>query len=372
MSVFVRVAGAWVNAVKSTGSQTPPRVQTPPTAVSSLTATAGTDSITLTWAAATDPENNIDHYVVYLNNTAYGSVGLNLTATINNLVPGTNYVVGVQAVDTSNLAGPITSKTVTTGSTVPPPDNIRPTATNTGVRPGVTLTPAGEIVVTQDGAVVSAMDCTRIDVKANNVTIQDCRISYTGTSYGIQVESGYTNTTVRYCTVIVLGDGAGDTSNAGIQTRDHSLVEWCNVSGAGDGIKIWDYSEYRYNYIRMVRPATSKHHLDGMQASGRTEFYVHHNDSQALIADGGNSGIFIQAFTGQYDKPVENVVVENNWLNGGNYTFFTEDGKDTHGWIKNMIARNNILGPDHRYGYRHLEGDIAWMGNLDTAGNLIP
>lgn len=253
----------------------------------------------------------------------------------------------------------------------PAQQGLMPTAETTGCRIP-SLTPAGKIIVDTDGARVSGIDGSQIVVRANGVTIEDVRLTYTGTAHAIQTDAGYTGLTVRYATVVLPGTPTGDTSNSGIQTRDGSLVEWCNVSGAGDGMKLWNDSEYRFNFVRMKRPAGSDKHLDGLQASGRTRFWVHHNDVEALIADGGNSAIFMQAYTGTVDVPVVDVLVEDNRLNGGNYTVFTEDGKTGTGFIQNMTVRNNVLGEDHRYDYRHLEGDITWTGNRDLEGALIP
>lgn len=331
-----------------------------PGEVGNLVGSPTSNDMVVSWTEAPDLNNDIDHYVLYFNGSFYANVGLALSATVTGLQPTTQYTVGVQAFDTGGRSGPVKSITVTTL-----PTGVWPTNSNTGVPSGLSLTNAGQIIVTKPG-IISGYNANQIVVRANDVIIENCKLTYSGSAHAIQTDAGYKRTIVRHCTIILPGD-----SNSGIQARDDSLVEWNNISGGADGVKLWNGSEYRYNYIRMKRPAGSDKHMDGMQGSGKTNYWVHHNDVEAKIADGGNSAIFMQAYTGAVDNPVVDVLVENNRLNGGNYTVFTEDGKTGTGFIDNMIVRNNILGEDHRYGYRHLEGDILWQGNTDLNGQII-
>ena len=94
---------------------------------------------------------------------------------------------------TTTTARPTTTTTVartTTTTSAPPPSSGMPNATNTGVPAGTTLramsSSSCQWVVTQDNTVVNGVDLAGcIDVEANNVTIQNSRIT-SNTWWGIK------------------------------------------------------------------------------------------------------------------------------------------------------------------------------------------
>src|SRR5262245_41394421 len=64
-----------------------------------------------------------------------------------------------------------------------------PDASNTGVPPGVTLTPSGSITINTAGAVVSGLDITGgVIITAPNVTLVNCTVRATGFA-GIVVQA---------------------------------------------------------------------------------------------------------------------------------------------------------------------------------------
>lgn len=82
-----------------------------------------------------------------------------------------------------------------------------PDASNTGVPSGTSLTPRGGMKITRSGAVVSGVDVTgSIDIHANDVTIEDSRVTLNGAgcgtqttcgNYDIRIDEGVTGTVIR-------------------------------------------------------------------------------------------------------------------------------------------------------------------------------
>src|SRR4030095_4982667 len=69
-----------------------------------------------------------------------------------------------------------------------------PDSESTGVRPGVTLTPVGETVITTDGAVVSGLEVHgALVIDADNVTVVDCKI-VSDDFFGVYITDGHSAT----------------------------------------------------------------------------------------------------------------------------------------------------------------------------------
>ena len=223
---------------------------------------------------------------------------------------------------------------------------------------------SGSIRISKPGTVLRGRTLQSVIVAANNVTIEDNVFTYGGRSSAITTASGYSGTVVRHNTIVLTDESGG--ANAGIATRYGSRVSWNLITGHGDGIKLWDESVYEYNYINVSKADGSDKHVDGMQSSGHSDVVVRRNWVQALDDDGGNSAIFIQAFTGSEDQQSRNILVQGNYFNGGNYTIFMEDGKSGDGYVTGVRVTDNRLGRDHRYGARHLEGEVVYLRNRRT------
>jgi hypothetical protein len=75
--------------------------------------------------------------------------------------------------------------------------NAWPDATNTGVPAGVTLTPSGDVVITQAGAVVSGLNITgSVYIRADNVTLENCKVTSGGWA-GVTIDPGVTGAVVQ-------------------------------------------------------------------------------------------------------------------------------------------------------------------------------
>jgi len=94
--------------------------------------------------------------------------------------------------------------------------NAWPDATNTGVPAGVTLTPSGDVIITQAGAVVSGLNITgSVYIRADNVTLENCKITSGGWA-GVTIDSGVKGAVVQNCTIDGTGRAPDGTGNQGI------------------------------------------------------------------------------------------------------------------------------------------------------------
>ncbi len=66
-----------------------------------------------------------------------------------------------------------------------------PDASNTGVPKGMALKPSGSIDVTEDGAVVKGLEVNgTIEIDANDVTVEDVKVTLGGPGCGTQTTCG--------------------------------------------------------------------------------------------------------------------------------------------------------------------------------------
>jgi hypothetical protein len=252
----------------------------------------------------------------------------------------------------------------------------RPSAVNTGVEPGVRLAPSGSLTVRKDGTVLENLDVRgSITVAADDVTIRNVRVRSNSRAYGINVAQGYGGTLIEHVEVQM---GVGGTSGNGAiggmgdhvrdsakEAGDNVTVRHSYIHGIADGIKAANYGLYEHNYIRMRRAAGSVKHIDGIQASGRTDWTARYNWIDQAYSGGHNSAIFLQSYTGATDTHVYNVVMEKNWVNGGVYTLHFGDGKKAPGpWLHNIIVRDNIFYRDYKYGVFNPRGDVHAGGGV--------
>jgi hypothetical protein len=72
-----------------------------------------------------------------------------------------------------------------------------------------------------------------------------------------------------------------------------------------------------------------------------------------------NAAIIIKADFG----PIDDVLFENNWANGGNFTVYSRAGT-SYPAPTNVRILNNRFGRDYRYGLYSIDGTIQRSGNV--------
>lgn len=235
--------------------------------------------------------------------------------------------------------------TIDTGG-LPP----KPGPSNTGVPAGTTLTSyTGSYTITTDGTVIDSKIMTsRLHIKANNVTIRKCRWD-SGGPYSIQCTYGYTGLLVEDCELRNMGSAGiygsnftarrlniHDSDGDGLKPSANCLVEscWIHHLGKGDGA-----------------------HADGVQThgGGGSNFTYRYNNFDMPVTDPApyksNAAFMLEPDGGE----LHNVLIEYNWMNGGNYTVYGSN-------MSGVTVRYNYFGRDYRHGIKSKV--VNWYGNV--------
>ena len=254
------------------------------------------------------------------------------------------------------LASGGSSSPLPSGDATPP----FPDATSTGVPAGTSLKHSGDLNVTTDGAVISGLDVDGcVDVHANHVTIQDSRITCSRPTTAVRLFDGYTGLTVQDTEI----DGSGVVSSA-VGFSNFTLLR-VNIHDVVDGPRLGDDTAIVDSYVHdLVR--TDDSHNDTVQVTGGSHILVRHNTLEAY--DEASGDLFNSAIqVGSTSAAVSDLVIEGNYLDGGNYTVNFRADLDGTG----IVGRDNTFGPHHRYGplaHGDLPG-IDWSGEpLDDQG----
>lgn len=275
------------------------------------------------------------------------------------------------------------------GTTTPPPTSGMPTKQSIidgagPSNPGA-LKPSGSIVVTTAGAVIQDVNVSgSILVKANDVTIRNCKVTGSSSAVLVKLEQGFRNMTVENCRIEVNTGGANGAvgSNGGTTGIKIRRTE---ILGYADGIKADNEALYEYNYIHMYKPAGSIKHLDGIQGSGRRDWTARYNAIDMRAENGGNFSIFAQSYTGAVCVAMGTITASHNYIYGGNYGINISGlGKPdkcatqvylTKGYVTNNVFQRDadqLIGKDangnpsnigFRWGYYQTSGPVTLSEN---------
>ncbi len=260
---------------------------------------------------------------------------------------------------------------------IPLPGTYRPDGTTTGPIPGTTLTTvSGDFNVTANNQLVQNLDINgRLNTGAfSNVVVRNCIIRGTAMT-GADTET--------YCII-----SANDNSR-GLLVEDCRIVgrgnPWCSATGSGnytirrteisntpDGLGLrsalgnvtaeacWIHNGYflEWDATTPNRPAAGGYytHVDGVQfhrgknyvfrgnmIGGVRAPYDHHSGHQADIqaADDMYNAAFMikQEVDNSLANKIENVLIEDNWLEGGASTINMASGRDND--FSSTTIRNN-------------------------------
>jgi tryptophan-rich protein/Big-like domain-containing protein/parallel beta helix pectate lyase-like protein len=240
-----------------------------------------------------------------------------------------------------------------------------PDANSTGLPDGVTLTASGDVTVTKPGTVINALDVKgTISVLADNVTIQNCRITSTDWT-GIWIKSGVTGTVVQDNEILNVGsspDGANGIVGSGTFLRN-------DIHDVENGIIATGSSLIQDNYIHdmnapNVRAGTALGgpHYDGIEIDGGVSgVVIQHNT--VINENGWVSAVMINNDFG----PVSNIKVDGNYLAGGGYTLYSDGSFSSTDKISGISFTNNELGQG-KWGYYYFKGNTPVLSNNDELG----
>jgi len=200
---------------------------------------------------------------------------------------------------------------VATGSAPAAQPTKWPDAKTAGVPAGTTLrTHAGDLVITTAGTVIDSMLVTgSIIVQAPNVTIRNTRVSPPHTAYWlIRQTPGATNLDIENSELVGNGVHIGvnmETSGLRVAACDIHDVDTA-VSLSGDSATVQD------NYLHAVKT--------GVGAAGHHATLLIHQNTIVATYPGEAAISFAD------NNSLTNVLVDDNLLAGGNYTFYAGGG----------------------------------------------
>lgn len=309
----------------------------------------------------------------HLNSTQSSTIQTHLaSATIATMATGT-YTTTIDFTNTTSQYGntqrdvilTVTDPGVPGTGDKPGPHNTGPT--NTGI-----LQTTGGMTITQDGAVIENVRVYgSVNIEANNVTLRNFIIDASGQPYAIRATAGKLG--------IVIEDGelinvtSAHVYGGGYTARRLNLHE-----SGGDGFKCTHDVLVEACWVHHIGTAPGAH-ADCNQTRAGSNFIFRGNNFDIPIDIGApykqNACQIIQ--TG--DGPIDNVLLEDNWFNGGNFTIYFENklppagsSRPNYGDPTNCRMINNRFGRNFRYGVLQATGYVYMSGNRwDDNGQLM-
>lgn len=227
-------------------------------------------------------------------------------------------------------------------------DDEIPGPTNTGPSDPSILVPTSSIYVDTDGTVIENVDVNgSIVIHANNVTIRNFRVTGSGGGYGID-----TDYTANY-SGIVLEDGEVREFSVGLIGKGFTARRLNVHEMQGDGMKSFGNTVVENSWFHHLGKKDGSH-ADGNQThkGGNQVYRFNHFDMPVPESPNGpgppyksNACMFFKISSG---NSCDDVLLENNWFNGGNYTIYLKPG--TGPPPTNVRVLNNRFMRDYRYG----------------------
>lgn len=236
---------------------------------------------------------------------------------------------------------------------------VKPNLTNTGTTGTLTAYTGTTTITTDNFILENAIISGSLNIKANNVTIKNCLIE-TGGYYGIRCNyedsngNDYTNLLVEDCEIRGMLSAA--------IYGDNFTARRCNIWNSGsDGLKPVSNFLIESCYIHELG-YTDGAHADGVQ-----------------MVNGGNGVMRWNNFDMPWDDPtyansqciimstnvgtIDDVLIEDNWINGGGYSVQIIDKGNGYGVPTNVSVLNNLFGRDHQFGPQRTDTGVVWQCN---------
>lgn len=234
---------------------------------------------------------------------------------------------------------------------------VKPGPFNTGPNDPSALTSSGTIIVTQAGAVIENVHVHgTIEIKAPNVTVRNFIIDggY-AQHYGLRATWGHSG--------LVIEDGEiKNVTSSGIYGGDFSAARLNIHESGGDAIKATSNVLFESSWIHHLGTNDGAH-ADGDQTRWGSNFIFRGNNMDMPVNVGppykSNATFIVQTGAG----PVDDFLIEGNWLNGGNFTVYFTDKGVGYGDPTNCRLVNNFFGRDYSFGVLHTTGYVYISGN---------
>lgn len=255
-----------------------------------------------------------------------------------------------------------------------------PNSTNTGVPPGISLTNLTTnddcLVVSVDNTVIDGLHITGcIDVEANNVTIQNSRVTATAQIWwAIKYGDSKPNVTglrilhVKIDSIPGKGPAAEGGYPYGISSQGTGSLEvgYSDISGFKDGINI-AHGLVHNNWIHDLSKYAGAH-TQGIylwRAPAGATLLIKHNTITDLVQD-STAAIFMKEGLGIHD-----VTIEDNWLAGGSFTLYGGGADAKNIQVLNNKFSTEIASKGGQYGpvsYWSKKNSGNWSCNIWANG----
>jgi hypothetical protein len=232
---------------------------------------------------------------------------------------------------------------------------ITPGPKNTGFRgAGITikdLKKSGPIFIKQEGTVIEKVDINgRVEVYAKNAIIRNSRISSMD-YWPVRIFPGG-SLTIEYTEII------GIPASEGAITTDNYTARYLNVHGTSDGLRGGENIIIEYCYIHDLAVSKGSHN-DGIQISAGGNVIIRNNVIE--VPRGSTSAILIETDFG----PIDNILIDNNILDGGAYTIYSRIGNyRPRTPPTNVRITNNRFGRSYHYGLFSIDGAVHFNNNI--------
>jgi hypothetical protein len=257
------------------------------------------------------------------------------------------------------------SWTVEASSPPPPPTGSNcfaspsscgyPDPTNTGVPAATTLAASGSITVSSAGQVIDGKDVTgQIYVNANNVTIENTRVTQTGScgttntcgNYAIRVNSGVSGTLIRNV----------ETRTEAGKTCEHDIRNQGGATTVGENLYLHGCDSNWYgegtlkNSYGIAKIEISADHVENVYFCSGT-FTAEHDTLLNPVEQ--TAVIFGDTICGGGNR----YTVKNSLLAGGGFVFYPQANNSNPAGAQTVITGNHIarclgaerLGNGHHY-----------------------
>ena len=223
---------------------------------------------------------------------------------------------------------------------------------------GVMSSSFAGITITQDGTIIENQYISgQVNVKAHNVIIRNCELDGGGTSlYGVSCKyydsngQPYKGTLIENCHIHDYGVGV---------LAHYTTIRRCNIHDSQtDAIKARSGCLIEWNWCHHLGKNPTAH-ADCVQIREGSNIIIRNNFFDIPISQTGGSGGYKSnaclMIAGELG-PVSNLVIENNRMEGGNYTVYLESKTYRCTQVK---LHDNYFGPDFRYGVLAGKG-LSW------------
>ncbi|MCI2239874.1 hypothetical protein MN205_15475 [Kineococcus sp. TRM81007] len=212
---------------------------------------------------------------------------------------------------------------------------------DTGVPLGAVLQPSGSLTITEDGRVVENLDIEGcVSVQADDVVLRNVRIRCGHQQRAVVIEGSDRDLLIEDSEI----DGLGSTEVA-VGWSGYTL-RGVEVHDVIDGPRLGSDVTVEDSWVHdMVRVGDS--HSDALQSNGGTGIVVRGNTLVPTdTSDGDVLNAAVQLGAENDSGELSDVLIEGNYLDGGNYSVNVRDDDG----ISGVVLRDNVFGSGARYG----------------------